>query len=95
MNTWEKICSILAVVLGLCLVSMLLLFPELRQLNRLLVICLLGMVVNVGLMVIVLRDILLRRFNNPSMRFIWIAVVLFIWPAIIYYLFRHGFRPRN
>jgi len=85
----------MAVVVGFCLVSILLLFPELRQLNRLLAICLLGMVVNVGLMVMVLRDIFLRRFDNPNMRFIWIAVVLFIWPSIVCYLFRHGFRPRN
>lgn len=85
----------MAVFFGLCLVGMLLLFPELRQLNRLLAICLLGMVVNIGLMVIVLRDIFLRRFNNPNMRLIWIAVVLFIWPSIVYYIFRHGFRPRN
>lgn len=85
----------MAVVFALGLVSMLLLFPELRQLDRLLAICLLGMVVNSGLLVIVLRDIFLRRFNNPNMRFIWIAVVLFIWPSILYYLLRHGFRPRN
>lgn len=95
MNTWEKICSIVALSFALGLVSMLLLFPELRELNRLVALCLLGMTVNVGLMFIVLRDIFVRRFDNPNKRFIWIALVLFIWPSIIYYLFRHGFHPRT
>ncbi len=95
MNIWEKICSISAIVFALCLVSVILIFPELRQLDRLLAACLLGIFVNAGLMFIVLRDIFLRRFSNPNVRFIWVVVVLFFWPSIPYYLFLHGFRPRN
>lgn len=95
MNAWEKICSITAISFALCLVSLIMLFPEFRQLDRLLALCLLGMIVNVALLFIVLRDIFLRPFSNPNMRFVWVALVLFIWPSIVYYLFQHGFRPRN
>lgn len=95
MNTWEKVYTVVAVVLAPSLVGLLLLVPELRQLDRLLALGLFGMVVNVGLMVVVLRDIFLRQFDLPNMRFIWIALVLLIWPSIVYYLLRYGFRPRN
>lgn len=70
------------------------LFPELRQLDHLLFICLFGVVINATLMIIVLRDMFLRRFDNPNTRFLWVAAVLFFWPSIVYYLVRHGFRPR-
>lgn len=95
MNTWEKFCSLTAVVFALALVAILLIFPEARQFNRLLAIGLAGIVVNVILMFVVLRDIFLRRFHNPNMRFVWIGLVLFFWPSIVYYLFRHGFHPRD
>ncbi|EKD37091.1 MAG: hypothetical protein ACD_75C01263G0004 [uncultured bacterium] len=95
MNTFEKIYSVLAILFALGLLCVLVFFPELRQLNRLLTASLLGLLVNMGLMFIVLRDIFLRRFSDQNMRYIWLALALLIWPSVIYYLVRHGFRPRN
>ena len=95
MNTFEKIYSVLAILFAVSLLCVLVLFPELRQLNRLLTASLVGLLVNMGLMFIVLRDILLRRFSDPNMRYIWLALALLIWPSVIYYLVRYGFSPRN
>jgi hypothetical protein len=95
MNKWEKTGSILAIAFAFCLIALLLSFPELRELNRLLPICALGMAVNVGLMFLVLRDIFLRQFSNPNTRFVWLVLILFVWPSAMYYLFRYGFRPRS
>lgn len=94
MNTFEKIYSILAILFAFGLLGVLVFFPELRQLNRLLTACLLGLLVNMGLMFIVLRDIFLRRFSDQNMRYIWLALALLVWPSIVYYLVRYGFRPR-
>lgn len=94
MNIFEKVYSILAVLFAAGLLSILVAVPELRQFNQLLMACLLGLLVNIGLMFIVLRDIFLRRFADQNRRFFWLVMVLLIWPSIIYYLLRHGFRPR-
>ncbi len=95
MNIFEKIYSLLAIFFAVALLSSIMLFPELRQFNHLLYASLVGMAVNIGLMVIVLRDIFLRRFDRERQRYLWIALVLAIWPAVIYYLLRHGFTPRS
>lgn len=94
MNIFEKVYSSLAVLFAAGLLSILAAIPELRQFNQLLMSCLLGLLVNIGLMFIVLRDIFLRRFADQNRRFFWLAMVLLFWPSIIYYLLRHGFRPR-
>lgn len=94
MNIFEKVYSIMAVLFAAGLLSILVAVPELRQFNQLLMACLLGLLVNIGLMFIVLRDIFLRRFADQNRRFFWLVMVLLIWPSIIYYLLRHGFRPR-
>lgn len=94
MNTFEKIYSILAIIFAFSLLGIFVVFPEFRHLNRLLTACLLGLLVNIGLMFIVLKDIFSRRFIDQNMRYIWLALVLLIWPSIIFYLVRHGFRSR-
>jgi hypothetical protein len=95
MNNFEKTYSVLAVAFALCLVTGIILFPELRRLNFLLPMSFLGLAVNIGLLFLVLRDIFLRRFSNKSARFYWLGLVLIFWPSIIYYLLHHGFRPRR
>ncbi len=95
MNIFEKTYSLLAVAYALALVAGIILFPELRQLHRLLPASLIGFALNIGLMFIVLRDIFLRHFSDQSAKFLWLGMVLIIWPSIIYYLVRHGFKPRS
>jgi hypothetical protein len=95
MNSFEKIYSLIAVTFAVALISAIMLFPELRQFNHLLYASLLGMAINIGLMFMVLRDIFFRCFDQEKKRYLWIALVLTIWPSVIYYLFRYGFTPRS
>jgi len=94
MNIFEKIYSLLAIIFAMGLITCLLYFPQLRQIDRLIPICLVGLIVNMGLLFIVLRDIFYRPFDNPGSKYLWLALVLLLWPSIIIYLSRHGFRPR-
>jgi len=94
MNIFEKSYTVSAIIFTALLFSSLIFFPQLRPLQRLVPICLLGMIVNVGLMFIVLRDIFSRQFDDPNRKYLWIALVLLFWPSILYYLPRYGFRPR-
>ncbi len=95
MNLIEKLFSLAAMLFAIALVALLVLLPELRRTETLLPLAGVGLLVNVGLMVIVLRDIFLRPFPQPTDKYLWLALVLFCWPAILVYLFRHGFRRRG
>jgi hypothetical protein len=95
MNTVEKAFSIFAILFAIGLTAAFWAIPELRQVKLLFPISLLGIVINIALMFIVLRDILYRRFGTPMAKFIWLGVILLFWPAILYYLPRHGFQPRQ
>lgn len=94
MTITEKLYSICAILFAFGLVLLLIMSPEYRQLKFLLPLGLAGLLINIALMFIVLRDIFLRQFPNPSQKYIWMAIVLFFWPAILYYLPRHGFKKR-
>lgn len=94
MNNIEKSYSLLAIFFALGLVSGIIFCPELRSARHLIPATLIGLAVNIGLMFVVLRDIFLRRFRNQSIKFVWLALVLILWPSVIYYLLRHGFKPR-
>lgn len=94
MNIFEKIYSLLAIIFAAGLIISLIYFPQLRQLHRLIPISLLGLVINIGLMFIVLRDISSRQFRDQGRKYFWMALVLIFWPSILFYLPRHGFRPR-
>ena len=95
MNVFEKIYSLLAVTYAAALIAGIIFFPDLRQLNRLFPLSLIGLVVNIGLMYILLRDIFLRRFSTESAKYFWLGMVLLLWPSIIYYLLGYGFKPRQ
>ncbi len=94
MNIFERLFSSLAIIFAMGLIISLVYFPELRQLHRLIPICLLGLVVNMVLMFIVLRDIATRQFHDQRKKYFWMALVLIFWPSILIYLPRYGFRPR-
>jgi predicted membrane protein len=95
MNVLEKIISLLAIIFAAGLAVSLISFPQLRQIHLLIPLSLVGFVVNVALIFIVLRDIFSRSFNDQNRKYMWIALVLLIWPSIIYYLYSYGFRPRE
>jgi phosphatidylserine synthase len=95
MNIFEKVSSLLAIIFAAGLIISLIYFPQLRQLHLLIPICLLGLVINVLLMFIVLRDIFSRNFSDQGKKYLWIALVLLLWPSILFYLYRYGFRPRT
>lgn len=94
MKLFEKLYSVCAVLFAFALIAALILLPELRQLKILLPLSLFGMAINIGLMFIVLRDIFYRNFTNPTAKYIWIAVILIFWPAVLYYLPKYGFKTR-
>lgn len=94
MSLIEKLFSIFAIISAFSLLTVLILYPEYRQLKILLPISLAGMLINVALMFLVLRDIFLRHFPSATQKYLWIFAVLFFWPTILYYLPRHGFRKR-
>jgi hypothetical protein len=56
---------------------------------------LLAMLLSLVLIVLVVRDILKRDFPNPNTKVFWTLAVIWLWPIIPYYLWRHGFRPRS
>lgn len=95
MNLTEKLFSIVAILFAFSLIIVLFTFPQYRQLHILLPLSLAGVIINIALMFIVLRDIFQRQFASPYIRYIWVFVVLFFWPAILYYLPRHGFKNRG
>lgn len=95
MNIVEKAFSVFAILFAIGLAGAFWAIPELRQVKLLFPISLLGVTINIALMFIVLRDILHRPFSTPMAKFIWLGVILLFWPAILYYLPRHGFQPRQ
>lgn len=94
MSTLEKIYALFAIACAVAIFGLLYAYPQYRQLPTLLPISLSGLLINVGLMFIVFRDITLRRFATPTGKIVWMAVLLLFWPAIVLYLPLHGFRPR-
>lgn len=95
MTTLEKLYCLFAIAFALAFLTVLYLIPETRQLSILLPAGLVAIAVNIGLIFTVLRDILCRRFATPTARYLWLAVILLFWPAVLYYLPRHGFRKRK
>ncbi len=95
MKPWEKLYSWFALLFAICLVAGLFLFPQLKELRVLLPASFIGLIINVILMFIVFKDILARQFPRPEQKYIWLALILFFWPAILYYLPKHGFKPRT
>ncbi len=54
----------------------------------------LGMFLGIPLLVIVIRDLYKRDFPNPNTKVTWAILMLLLWPSILVYLCKHGFRPR-
>ena len=95
MNIFEKAFALFAVAFAIGLITALLLVPGLRQMDFLIPACSLGFIINIGLMFIVLRDIFLRHFPDQNAKYLWLAMILFVWPSVIFYLLRYGLKPRS
>ncbi len=53
-----------------------------------------GMVISIPMLVIVFRDLYKRSFPNPNSKVTWTILMLMFWPSILFYLYKHEFRPR-
>ena len=95
MKTGEKLYSIFAMLFIIALTSVLILFPETRQLMILLPITLAGLLVNIIFMFIVLRDIFLRPSISTGQKILWVVLILVFWPTVLLYLPLLGFKART
>jgi hypothetical protein len=95
MSLPEKLFSIFSIGYIAGLAIALACYPQTRQLPYLLILSLLGVVLNVGLLYVVFKDIFTRRFTRTSSRYLWIIVIFLFMPAIILYLPLHGFKKRS
>jgi len=95
MHRLEKVYCILAILVLMALIILVLALPSLRGLQPMLLLATAGLIVNIGLMYIIFKDLYLRNFTNKNAQFIWFVCILFVWPAVFLYLYLHGFRPRT
>lgn len=45
--------------------------------------------------IIVIRDIYKRNFENPNSKTTWAILIILFWPSVFIYLPKYGFKPRN
>jgi|GEM_PF-2445599 len=95
MSLSEKLFSIVGICFITGFATALAFFPQTRQLPYLLALSLLGVLVNVGLLYVVFKDIFSRRFDNPYARYLWTVVIFLCIPAVVIYLPLHGFKKRT
>jgi hypothetical protein len=95
MGIGEKFYSLLAILFAIMLVTVLILYPEFRQLKILLPLSLFGLMINIIFMFIVLRDIFLRDSLTSIQKILWIIAILIFWPTVLIYLPRYGFKTRK
>ena len=53
-----------------------------------------GMAIGIPMLIIVFRDVYKRTFPNPNTKVTWTILMLLMWPSILVYLCKYGFRPR-
>lgn len=91
MTSFEKIYCLFSVVFAGLLLAAFIIYPELRQISKLLPISALGLFINIGFMFIILRHIMINRALVQKTKFTWIVAILLFWPTSIVYLVVHGF----
>jgi hypothetical protein len=94
MTLFEKIYSVFAILFAFGVGVVLITVPESRTVSVLLPLSFCGLIVNVGLVFIVLKDIFTRDQLDRTKKLIWTAVLLICWPAILIYLPMHGFQQK-
>lgn len=94
MTLLEKVYSIFGIAFAVGLITSLVMIQETRQPALLLPLSFLGLLINVGLMFVVFKDIFHRWQFDRNRKILWTAALLLFWPAILVYLPLHGFRSR-
>ncbi len=94
MNRAEKFFSLMAIGYISGLAFILIASPGAREIKYLLPLTLLGVVVNVGLLFVVFRDIFSRSFSSSWKKYFWLFAIFLFIPAVIIYLPMHGFKKR-
>lgn len=94
MNRIEKAFSIFALLFIIIMAGLLSMMPAMRSLAVFLPLALVGVVINVGLLFIVYKDIFTRTFQPESRKYLWIIVIFLFLPAVFIYIPLHGFKPK-
>lgn len=95
MKTWEKALSIFAIVFMILYATALTFYPALRQMAPLLIGASIGLIINIGFMFVILKNILTNNRFEQSQKITWVALVLVIWPMAIVYFIRYGFKANS
>ena len=94
MNRVEKFFSLMVIGYICGLAFLLIASPEARETKYLLPLTLLGVVLNVGLLFVVFKDIFSRSFSSTWKKYFWLLTIFLFMPAVIIYLPMHGFKKR-
>lgn len=94
MSLIEKAYSIFAIIFATVFIFLVFNVPSFQQLNILLPFTTISLIVNIGFMFVVFKDIYSREFKDPNQKYIWFALILFIWPTVLIYLPIYGFKSR-
>jgi len=95
MTSLEKLFSLCAIIFLACLLGSLIIVPQMRNLEILLPVSLLGFLINATLLFIVFKDIFTRSFETDTKKYIWILLILIFLPTILIYLPKYGFKPKD
>jgi hypothetical protein len=95
MTHFEKGYCLFAIFFAFGIGTLLVAVPESRSTGILLPLCFCGLLVNVGLMYIVLKDIFTREELDKTKKLIWTGALLICWPAVLVYLPLHGFQKKT
>ena len=92
MNRIEMGFSIFSVIFIIVMAVLLYSIPSLRSLTVFLPLAFVGVIINVGLLFIVFKDIFSRSFQPEGRKYFWVLAILLFLPAVLIYLPMHGFK---
>jgi hypothetical protein len=95
MHIQEKLYSIFAILFVIALFLVLSFYPVTRQLKVLLPLAFVGIMINIVFIFTVLKDIFLRQFKTTGQKILWIVLILLVWPSVLIYLPKFGFKQRS
>ena len=95
MSTFEKLFSIISLCCLLGLTAVLFYIPAARSISILLPLGFVAILFNAGLLFIVFKDIFTRPFPSDSKRYFWALLIFFFIPAVLVYLPKYGFKPKE